>query len=561
MDKNLIVSGFIQINNDLISAEDIEPLSERSGSTCLCYLVRYQGKRYFMKRLRREYADNPRYLELFRKEFETGQRLTHEHLVKYVSMGEDVDGCYIVMEYIDGETLGDRMIRNPSYFSNPKHVRRLFSQLLECLGYLHHHQVLHLDLKPDNIMLTRISNDVKLIDLGFCYCDSYDSSMGRNGVFSAPEQNDGRIQDINVGTDLYAVGLLLGNVCLLHPKIYDTEAVSDLIARSTHPDISRRFSSAEEMATALKQALPDDLKNGKKWSRTTWNFLKFVVGLALFLGGALVWHFIAVANDWEEDPTVLESNGLTYSIASPDTFTCIVTGRGSSKADRSSVSVSVRPFMTFEDVRYRVVMVGDSAFFSDSLVEVLSISEGVERLSFHACDGCENLRNVSLPLSLRSIGESAFRGCHSLQHIILPPYIDRLPLSMFRECSSLKSIHFPEGLENIGRGCFAYSGLTEAHLPDSLRSLELGAFYSCRSLRSVTLPASLERIGDFCFHHCDSLTEVRNYSDTPQPITNVFRDTIGLKRTLYVPSQSIDLYRKAPYWRDFSSILPLDNPS
>ena len=560
MDKNLIVSGFIQINNDLISAEDIEPLSERSGSTCLCHLVRYQGKRYFMKRLRREYADNPRYLELFRKEFETGQRLTHEHLVKYVSMGEDVDGCYIVMEYIDGETLGDRMIKNPSYFSNPKHVRRLFSQLLECLGYLHHHQVLHLDLKPDNIMLTRISNDVKLIDLGFCYCDSYDSSMGRNGVYSAPEQNEDRIQDINVGTDLYAVGLLLHDVCLLHPKIYDTDAISNLIARSTHTDISRRFSSAEEMAAALKQALPYDMKNGKM-NRTTRHFIRFVVSLALFLGGALVWHLIAVANDWEEDPTILESNGLTYSIASPDTFTCIVTGRGSSKADRSSVSVSVRPFMVFEDVRYRVVMVGDSAFFADSLIKVLSISEGVERLSFHACDGCENLRNVSLPLSLRSIGESAFRGCHSLQHIILPPYIDRLPLSMFRECSSLKNIHFPEGLENIGRDCFAYSGLTEAHLPDSLRSLELGAFYSCRSLRSVTLPASLERIGDFCFHYCDSLTEVRNYSDTPQPITNVFRDSIGLKRTLYVPSQSIDLYRKAPYWRDFSSILPLDNPS
>ena len=561
MDKNLIVSGFIQINNDLISADDIEPLSERSGSTCLCYLVRYQGKRYFMKRLRREYADNPRYLELFRKEFETGQRLTHEHLVKYVSMGEDVDGCYIVMEYIDGETLGDRMIKNPSYFSDPKHVRRLFSQLLECLGYLHHHQVLHLDLKPDNIMLTRISDSVKLIDLGFCYSDSYDLSMGRNGVYSAPEQNESRIQDINVGTDLYAVGLLLGNVCLLNPKIYETEAISDLIARSTHPDISRRFTSAEEMASVLKQAFPDDLKNGRKWNRTTWNFLKFVMGLAIFLAGALVWHFIAVANDWEEDPELLESNGLAYSIASPDTFTCIVTGRASSQADRSSIAVSVRPFMVHEDVRYRVIMVGDSAFFADSIVEVLSISEGVERLSFHACDGCENLYSVSLPLSLKSIGESAFRGCHSLQHVILPPYIDRLPFNMFRECSSLKTIHFPEGLENIGRGCFAYSGLVEAHLPDSLRSLEPGVFYNCRNLRSVTLPASLERIGDFCFYHCDSLIEVRNYSDTPQPITNVFRDTIGLKRTLYVPSQSIDLYRKAPYWRDFSRILPLDNPS
>ncbi|MBR5068459.1 MAG: protein kinase, partial [Bacteroidales bacterium] len=181
MDKNLIVSGFIQINDEIISADDIVPLPERCGSTCLCYMVRYQGKRYLMKRLRPEFADNPRYLELFRKEFETGKRLSHENLVEYVSMGEDIDGCYIVMEYVDGETIGERMTKNPSYFADPKHVSRLFSQLLSCLSYLHHHQVLHLDLKPDNIMLTRISDDVKLIDLGFCYSDSYDLSMGRNG--------------------------------------------------------------------------------------------------------------------------------------------------------------------------------------------------------------------------------------------------------------------------------------------------------------------------------------------------------------------------------------------
>ena len=92
MDKDLIVSGFIQINNVIIPADDIVPLPERCGATCLCYLVRHQGKRYFMKRLRPEFADNPRYRELFRKEFETGQRLPHAHLVEYVSMGEDIDG-------------------------------------------------------------------------------------------------------------------------------------------------------------------------------------------------------------------------------------------------------------------------------------------------------------------------------------------------------------------------------------------------------------------------------------------------------------------------------------
>ncbi len=554
MDGNMIVSGFIQINNELISADNIEPLSERSGSTCLCYMVRYLGKRYFMKRLRREYADNPRYQELFRKEFETGQHLTHEHLVKYVSMGEDVDGCYIVMEYIDGETLGERMKNDPSFFAEPFRVRRLFTQLLSCLAYLHHHQVLHLDLKLDNIMLTRISDDVKLIDLGFCYSDSYDLSMGCNGIFSAPEQNEGRIQDINVGTDLYAVGLLLGNVCLLHPKIYENAAISDLVARSTHIDLSHRFRSAEEMACAIKQVFPDDYGNVGRKSRT--RALSSIVGLSLFLGGVAAWHFIDGIIE-QEKPVLFDSNGISYSIVSPESFTCTTIGRANSPSDKPMTIVSIKPVVVHDDVRYRVVSVGDSTFYSDSILQVLSISEGIERLSYNACTGCRNLHTVSLPLSLKSIGESAFSRCHSLKHIILPPYIDRLPIGMFEECSSLETIHFPEGLESIGRGCFASSGLTMIQLPDSLRSLEQGVFLNCRSLRSVTLPASLERIGDFCFHGCDSLVEVRNYSETPQPIIDVFGSALGLKRTLYVPHQSIDLYRNAPYWRDFSHILPL----
>ena len=561
MDKDLIVSGFIQINNVIIPADDIVPLPERCGATCLCYLVRHQGKRYFMKRLRPEFADNPRYRELFRKEFETGQRLPHAHLVEYVSMGDDDEGCYIVMEYVDGETLGERMLSNPAYFANPDHVERLFTQLLDCLSNLHHHQVLHLDLKPDNIMLTRISDDVKLIDLGFCYSDSYDLSMGRNGIYSAPEQVEGRMEDINVGTDLYAVGLLLRDVCLLHPKVYDNEVLSALIARSTHADINRRYASADEMADALKHSFLEGNKNGRKIDRAKRTFIRLVISLVLFLAGAVGWHFLSGFGEQEEEPTQFESFGLTYSVLSPESLTCAVTGRAQSPVEKVQSTVLVRPFVVHKDLRYNVIMIGDSAFFADSVLQVLSISEGVERLSFHACSECQNLHTVTLPLSLETIGESAFRGCHSLQHIILPPYIDRLPIGMFQECSSLKSIHFPEGLESIGRDCFASSGLSEALLPDSLRSLEQGVFFNCRSLHSVTLPASLKRIGDFCFHNCDSLVEVRNYSVTPQPITNVFKDTLGLQRTLYVPAESIELYRKAPYWSDFSRILPLDNPS
>ncbi len=141
--------------------------------------------------------------------------------------------------------------------------------------------------------------------------------------------------------------------------------------------------------------------------------------------------------------------------------------------------------------------------------------------------------------------------------MVLPPCLSRLANDAFNGCANLAEVSFPTELEAIGKECFASTGLVSLTLPEGLRALEDGAFHDCRRLRSVTLPASLERIGNYCFHYCDSLVEVRNLRPVPQPITNVFKDTLGLKRTLYVPSQSVPLYRKAPYWRNFARILPL----
>ena len=559
MDKNLIVSGFIQINDEIISADDIVPLPERSGSTCLCYMVRYQGKRYLMKRLRREYADNPRYQELFRKEFETGQRLSHEHLVKFVSMGEDVDGCYIIMEYIDGDTLGERMLQNPAFFSDPKRVERLFSQLLDCLGYLHHHQVLHLDLKPDNIMLTRISDVVKLIDLGFCYSDSYDLSMGRNGLYSAPEQNEGKIESINVGTDLYAVGLLLRDVCLLYPKVYGSDAMSALIKKSTQAEPAQRFASAIEMKEALREAFPHEDSHSKKGGKPNkWKAVSALQGVILLVLVVLAGLYFALFGKKETPADFVDAQGIRFHIVSTDDLICHAIGRDYSKVVDRLEHASVHPYAINDDLHYRVVAVGDSAFFADTIIQTLNISEGVEFLSSFSFSRCSRLHTVSLPLSLTAMGRHTFGECPNLQHIVLPDGVKRIANYAFINCPSLTSINFPDELETIGEGSFTYSGLTSAHLPDSLRSIELAAFYGCRRLRSVTLPASLERIGAFCFHQCDSLLEVRNLNPEPQVITNVFGNYTGLPRTLYVPRQSLDLYRSAPYWRDFPQILPLD---
>lgn len=249
------ISGFIEIDSEPIPADNIEPLDNLCGSTCLCFLVHYQGKRLLMKRLRPEFVANPRYVEIFHKEFETGSRLHNPYLVNYVSMGEDANGPYLVMDYVDGVTLAQKMQMDPEYFADSSHVSRLFSQLLSVLDLLHNNQVLHLDLKPENIMLTRISNNVKLIDLGFCYTDSYYNTMGCNMLYAAPEQLYNEKDKINVGSDLYAVGRLLLVVSVLNPKLTRNDALQSVISKAIDQNPARRYSSAHEMSQAITAAL------------------------------------------------------------------------------------------------------------------------------------------------------------------------------------------------------------------------------------------------------------------------------------------------------------------
>ena len=207
---------------------------ESQGATCDTFRVKLYGKLHFLKRLKAEYAGDIRYREALRKEFETGYRLEHPNLVRYLSL--DKNG--ILMEYVDGETLSQRLTKNPDYFKEQKHTDKFVRQLLGVLGYLHSHQVLHLDLKPDNILLTHINNDVKLIDLGFCRTDAFVDTQGYTSGFAAPEQLSGG--EVDVRTDIYAFGKILA--LLPNHSLYNK-----VIARCTAENPSARYQSIDEI--------------------------------------------------------------------------------------------------------------------------------------------------------------------------------------------------------------------------------------------------------------------------------------------------------------------------
>ena len=207
---------------------------ESQGATCDTFRVKVYGKLHFLKRLKAEYAGDIRYQEALRKEFETGYRLEHPNLVRYLSLDKDS----ILMEYVEGETLSQRLAKNPDYFKQPRHTDKLVRQLLGVLDYLHSHQVLHLDLKPDNILLTHINDDVKLIDLGFCYTDTFADTQGHTNAFAAPEQKEGGAVDVR--SDIYAFGRIL-------ELLPDHFLYNKVIARCTAENPSARYQSIDEI--------------------------------------------------------------------------------------------------------------------------------------------------------------------------------------------------------------------------------------------------------------------------------------------------------------------------
>lgn len=253
-----------------------------SGFMCEAYRVKIYGKLHFLKKLKPEHEDNILFREALRKEFEIGFRLEHPNIVRYVSFHDDE----ILMEYVDGEELLAFLKNHPTYFEDAEHFDKFVGQLLSALQYLHDNQVLHLDLKPENIMLTRIGCDVKVVDLGCCYSDTFVDSTGYTTQYAAPEQLAGR--KVDVRTDIYAVGKIL-ELLPHHPTIYNK-----VIKRCLDKNPQNRYQTIAELQKALS------VRNYNKKKIVAAVSIVFAVSVVLLL--ALTNPFQPLPNEAKETP-------------------------------------------------------------------------------------------------------------------------------------------------------------------------------------------------------------------------------------------------------------------
>lgn len=217
MNDNKPTSGFvadIDDENDFNSTRHnggfsniSEAYVSKSGFNRIFSAVRY-GKRYMLKCLKPDFAYTPTYRQTLMKEFEIGLQLDHPNICRTISM-EPVGelGDCIVMEYVDGETL-EAAVKGGNI--TEEKVRKIASQLLDAMEYMHAKQTVHRDLKPSNIMLTHRGGDVKIIDFGLSDSETFcvlKIPAGTRG-YMAPEQLKPDAQS-DPSADIYSFGKVL----------------------------------------------------------------------------------------------------------------------------------------------------------------------------------------------------------------------------------------------------------------------------------------------------------------------------------------------------------------
>ena len=234
-----------------------------SGTTCDTYEAYYHHRHVFIKRLKEEFRLSPRHLTAFQKEYETGVSLSHPSLPIYTDFGED----YMVMNFIDGRTLADMILKQDPWLSNVRNIRKMLLELLDVVDYLHQRDIRHCDIKVDNILITNSTRKLMLIDLDKCHTDWFEDSAGSSSLYGVSSEKTGSIE-----VDFHGIALLIDKLIKSIPNFPKQKF------------LKFRKDCLKEGITVVK--LKEDLRE-KETSRS-WLFGLLL--LVIVIAGMIIWN-------------------------------------------------------------------------------------------------------------------------------------------------------------------------------------------------------------------------------------------------------------------------------
>lgn len=233
-----------------------------------------------IKVLHQAFNNDDTFIGRFEREAKVVARLEHPHIVPVYDYSEHETRPYLVMKYIEGDTLKARLNKGPL---NSTEIEQVMDSVGSALAYAHKQGILHRDIKPSNVLLST-EGVMYLADFGLARIAqagestlSSDSIMGTPQYIS-PEQAMGK-KDLDAGTDIYSFGVMLyemvvGQVpfsadtpfSIIHDHIYSPlpmpkdinpdvpEPVQRVLLKTLSKDRSDRYATVEELVKAFKKA-------------------------------------------------------------------------------------------------------------------------------------------------------------------------------------------------------------------------------------------------------------------------------------------------------------------
>ncbi len=166
------------------------------------------GRTVAIKTMLPQYAADPSFAARFKQEAQAAAALNSPYIVSVYDWGKDGDTYYIVMEYLRGTDLKSGIRKHGAL--DCKKVAQIGSQIAQALSVAHRHEIIHRDIKPQNIMVLRDGN-VKVMDFGIARAKNShltaDNSVLGTAHYVSPEQTQGK--DLGPTTDIYSLGIVM----------------------------------------------------------------------------------------------------------------------------------------------------------------------------------------------------------------------------------------------------------------------------------------------------------------------------------------------------------------
>ncbi|WP_120667903.1 Stk1 family PASTA domain-containing Ser/Thr kinase [Caldibacillus debilis] len=244
-----------------------------------------------IKILRLDYANDEQFIRRFHREAQSATSLSHPNIVNIYDVGEEDDIYYIVMEYVEGETLKEYIKhRHPLPVETAVDIMK---QLAAAVRHAHQNNIIHRDIKPQNILIDKQGN-VKITDFGIATALTATTITDTNSVlgsvhYISPEQIKG--SQATKKSDIYSLGIVMfelltgklpysGETAVaialkhlqedlpsprrLNPSI--PQSVENIVLKATAKDPLYRYANIEELEDDLLTCLDPDRLNEPRFT-------------------------------------------------------------------------------------------------------------------------------------------------------------------------------------------------------------------------------------------------------------------------------------------------------